>query len=119
MAIANPTNATKKAIIGDRLPVLEHANREIVRAFTLLRQELRAAKCLRIFAHAQFGGKLIQKTNLPGKQLGSGNINWEPGSPVDFRKFLHHPGFFWPLHRECVAVELRRITITLKCPDLH
>ena len=75
MAIGNLTNARKKAIIGDRLPVLEHARREIVRYHTLLRQELRAAKWLRIFAHAQFGGKLIQKTNLPGKQLGSGNLN--------------------------------------------
>ena len=75
MAIANPTNARKKAIIGDRLRALEHASREIVRSHMLLRQELRAATCLRIFAHAQFGGKLIQKTNLPGKQLGSGNLN--------------------------------------------
>jgi hypothetical protein len=75
MAIANLTNASKKAIIGNRLPVLEHASREIVRSHTLLRQELRAAKCLGIFAHAQIGGKLIQKTNLPGKQLGSGNLN--------------------------------------------
>jgi hypothetical protein len=43
----------------------------------LFRKELRDANSLRICTHAQFGVKLIQKTDLPDQQLGSGNFNWE------------------------------------------
>jgi hypothetical protein len=95
-----------------------HEQKE-VGSFILFRYELRDAICLRICTYAQFGGKLIQKTDLPDQQPGSGNFNWEPCTAVDFRKFAHHTGFIWPLHRECVAMEVRWITITLKCPDLH
>ena len=30
-----------------------------------------------IFLRSEFGHQLIQKTSLPGKQLGFGNLNWD------------------------------------------
>ena len=72
-----------------------------------------------IFLRSEFGHQLIQKTSLPGKQLGFGNLNWEPATAIDFGEFLHYPGLFGPLHRELVAKKLLRIIVTLECPGLH
>ena len=35
-----------------------------------------------IFLRSEFGHQLIQKTSLPGKQLGFGNLNWEPATAI-------------------------------------
>src|SRR5881398_3661509 len=58
------------------------------------RPELRPSSCLMIFLRSEFGHQLIQKTSLPGKQLGFGNLNWEPATAIDFGEFLHYPGLF-------------------------
>src|SRR5438105_13791633 len=77
-----------------------------------------SARSLRLCTNTQVHIERLQDRHLAPQDLAPGLRGREPRRAVDFRELLHPPGLRRPLQLERVALELGRIDIACKHPDV-
>src|SRR5579864_5962581 len=65
---------------------------------------------------AQFRDQHVHDRYLAFDDLAHRLLRCEPAGTIGLRKLRHAPGFRWPLHREEIASERRKIEVAFKGP---